>query len=55
MTTVCNIILLGDMGVGKSAFVMRLVKGYFSTSYITTIGADYCKYQYCAMQLMTTS
>ena len=45
MTTTCNIILLGDTGVGKSAFVMRLVKGYFSQSYISTIGVDYCKYE----------
>ena len=46
MTTTCNIILLGDTGVGKSAFVRRLVKKYFSQSYISTIGVDYCKYEY---------
>jgi small GTP-binding protein len=46
MTNVCNIILLGDSGVGKSAFVLRLMKGYFSQSYITTLGTDYCKYEY---------
>jgi small GTP-binding protein len=46
MTHVCNIILLGDSGVAKSAFVLRLMKGYFSESYITTLGTDYCKYAY---------
>ncbi len=46
MTNVCNIILLGDSGVGKSAFVLRLMKGYFSESYISTIGTDYSQYEY---------
>ena len=46
MTTVCNIILLGDTGVGKTCFVTRLLKGYFTESYITTLGAEYLQYEY---------
>lgn len=40
----CKVMLLGDIGVGKSSIVKRLVFDQFETSYKPTIGVDIYRY-----------
>ncbi len=42
--TARKVMLLGDIGVGKSSLARRLVTGKFETSYIPTIGVDIYNY-----------
>ena len=37
----CKIIVIGNMGVGKSALVQRFVNDSFSNDYKATIGVDF--------------
>lgn len=36
-----KLLLVGDIGVGKSCFMFKVCDGAFSTSYLMTIGVDY--------------
>jgi GTP-binding nuclear protein Ran len=40
MSTPMKIVLIGDGGVGKSAYLKKLVRGNFEKRYIATIGVD---------------
>jgi len=35
-----NIVIVGDSGVGKSSFLLRIANGYFTESYIATLGKE---------------
>ena len=41
-----NILIIGDQGTGKSAFIERLIYNSFSESYVTTIGKELHHYNY---------
>ena len=34
-------LMVGDAGVGKSSFILRLADDVFTNSYISTIGVDF--------------
>jgi hypothetical protein len=36
-----QVIVVGDLGVGKTSFIMRYVHGFFDREYKTTIGVDF--------------
>lgn len=44
MTTTCKIMLLGEMGVGKTSIAKQLVFGTFAGEYGSTIGVDIYTY-----------
>ncbi len=39
-----KVMLLGEIGVGKSSLARRLVEGVFDATYIPTIGVDVHRY-----------
>ena len=41
-----KIVLVGDSGVGKSAFVKRIRNGYFENKYIPTMGVEVFPFKY---------
>jgi GTPase SAR1 family protein len=38
---ICKTMLFGDSGAGKTSFLLRLMDGTFSTTYMATIGIDF--------------
>lgn len=37
-----KVIMIGDIGVGKTSIIRRYINGYFQANYKATIGVDFC-------------